>query len=400
LLIYSSGTTGLQKGIAHTHRTVLDSLARLRDGYLLDRASVIVGWLPLFHDMGLNTGLLLPAFTGARVVLMSPFSWVRSPKTLFTAIDRHRGTHCWMPNFAFNHSVRSVRDRDLEGIDLSSWRVLCNASEPVRLESLERFAARFASRGFARTALASAYGMTEVSGAVTLSRLGEFPPVDWSDRSALQLEGQAVARTPDAQEAIALVSSGAAIEGIEYAILDRDGAKLGDRRVGEIAVRSDFCRHGYHQRPDLNAISIRDGWFLTGDLGYTAGGELFVCGRKKDLILTGGKNVYPEDLEEIANQVPGISPGRAVAFGLDDPGLGTESAAMVCELREPLDEERRFEVERELRRRVVGAMGITLGKVSLVEDSGWVVKTSNGKIARAANRQKYLEREASLAIDR
>ena len=173
--------------------------------------------------------------------------------------------------------------------------------------------------------------------------------------------------------------------------MDEQDIPLPDRRVGEIALRSDCMLSGYYRRPDLTVQNIRAGWYYTGDMGYLADGQLYVSGRKKDLIIVGGKNIYPQDLEAIANTTPGIAPGRSVAFGLFDKSLGSENIVMVCELEgKGTSENAEKTIEMDLRRRVVQRSEIALADVRLVEGR-WLIKTSSGKISRFANRDKYIK---------
>jgi acyl-CoA synthetase (AMP-forming)/AMP-acid ligase II len=355
----------------------------------LDADDVIVSWLPLYHDMGLIAGFVLPIVAGVPLVLISPFHWVREPAVLFRAVQSHRGTLSWLPNFAYNHCARVVRERDLQGIDLSRWRVV-NCSEPVRDESHRLFLDRFRPYGFSERGLGSCYAMAEATFAVTASPVPGPPRVDWVQLEPLQREGRAVPAPAEAAGASAMTSSGAPIEGVRVAVIGEGGARLGDRDVGEILVQGDCLFEGYHRRPDLSATAIQDGWYHTGDLGYLADGELYVAGRKDDLIIVGGKNIHPGDLEAIAAEVPGLRPGRAVAFGAPDVRLGTQAVVMVCELAGDPDSEERRRIESELRRRIVHQTDVTLAAVRLV-DGRWLVKTSSGKVARRANREKYLE---------
>jgi acyl-CoA synthetase (AMP-forming)/AMP-acid ligase II len=192
--------------------------------------------------------------------------------------------------------------------------------------------------------------------------------------------------------AIPFVSNGRGLGPTQIAIADDEGRLLPERKVGEILVRSGHLFDGYHLRPDLTASALRDGWFRSGDLGYLAGGELYICGRKKDLIIVRGANVSPEDIEAIADRTPGIQSGRAVAFGVEDADLGTERIVVVAELRQPLPEaggERA--VEAVLRKSVLESLGIAVGTVCFVE-RGWITKTSSGKLPRGATRARYLER--------
>lgn len=395
MLLYSSGTTGLQKGIPHSHRAVLTQIERLNQHFGVEPDDVRVSWLPFFHDMGLITSALLPPYSGTRAVVMSPFTWVRSPKTFLWAIHRFRGTLTAVPNFALNHMVRGIRERDLQGLDLSSIRILLNASEPVRLDSHERFVARFKPYGFSERALMTGYGMTEITGAASLTPDGGPVRVDWIRIAELQSERLARPVEPHAPGAMPIVSCGTPLDTLRVAIADDDGTRLIDRHVGEIVIQDESMFHGYHRRPDLTAEALRDGWFYSGDIGYLADGQLYVCGRKKDVIIQGGRNIHPEALEAVANTVAGIYPGRAVAFGIADEGLGSERIVMVCELRGKPDDPPPAEIERTLRRRTLQEFEIALADLCLTDQRGWVIKTSNGKIARSANRDKYLQMKSA-----
>lgn len=399
-LQHSSGTTGLQKGVALSHRAVLNQVKAYSHAIGLTTQDKIVSWLPLYHDMGLIAGFVMPLTAGIPLVLMSPFIWVRSPRILMQAASRHRATLCWLPNFAYNHSVRGIRPRDMEGVDLSSLRAVINCSEPVRQDSHAVFLERFAAYGLREEALSSCYAMAENTFAVTQHPVGQPPRVDLVETRALQEQQRAVpvaADQADAPGVTAMVSNGFPIPGTEVAVVGARGGHLPERHVGEIILRSDCMLSGYYRRPDLTEEAIREGWYYTGDIGYLADGQLYISGRKKDMIIVGGKNVFPQDLEAIANNVAGLYPGRSVAFGLVDEQLGSESIAMVCELEdEAASEETRLLLERTLRQRVVQQTEVALADVLLV-GRRWLIKTSSGKIARADNREKYLAaRKAQL----
>jgi acyl-CoA synthetase (AMP-forming)/AMP-acid ligase II len=388
-LQHSSGTTGLQKGVALPHRAVLNQIDSYSQAINLNKEDVIVSWLPLYHDMGLIAGFILPLVAGVPLVLMSPFDWVRDPKRLLWAIHDHRGTLCWLPNFAYNHMAKSIRKRDLAGLNLRSWRLAINCSEPVRYDSHQIFLQQFAPFGFQESALATCYAMAENTFAVTQSEVKRPLPVQWIDLPKLQSEQIAIPIPPAEPQATAIVSCGRPISGTEIAIVNENGEPLPENHLGEIILRGSAMLSGYYQRPDLTAQAIRDGWYYTGDIGYLSQGELYITGRKKDLIIVAGKNIYPQDLEAIANSIPGIHPGRAVAFGLMNERLGTEGIVMVCELAAPANLHQTHNIEQALRRQIIAQTEVTLADVRFVE-SRWILKTSSGKLARSANRDKYL----------
>ncbi len=391
LLQHSSGTTGLQKGVALSHRAVFNQLESYARALRLNQEDVIVSWLPLYHDMGLIAGFLLPILSGVPLVLLSPFDWVRAPYRLLQAVSQYRGTLTWLPNFAYNFCAQKIRDRDLEGVDLSSWRAVINCSEPMYWSSHRMFAERFRPYGLRPEALATCYAMAENVFAVTQGGIDSPVTVDWVDRQAL-LNRQSAEPAQDPESALPMLSAGRPISGVEVRVLDPQGRDLPERQVGEIALRSHCMLSGYYRRPDLTEKAFLDGWYVTGDLGYMADGEVYITGRKKDLIIVGGKNVYPQDLERLASEVPGVHPGRVAAFGVANQQTGTEEVVVVAESDEPPKEFAR--IADEVRQRVTRGSDVALRYVLIVERN-WLLKTSSGKVARAANREKYLSQVAN-----
>ncbi len=387
LLQHSSGTTGLQKGVALSHRAVFNQLESYAEALQLRSEDVVVSWLPLYHDMGLIAGFILPVLNGLPLVLMSPFDWVRAPYKLLQAVSRYKGTLSWLPNFAYNFCAQKIRDRDLAGVDLSSWRAISNCSEPVHLKSHQMFAKRFAPYGLRPEALMTCYAMAENVFAVTQG--GGSAPLSVDVISARGFFAERRARPPEAGElSMTLLSCGTPIAGTRLKVVDDQQSDLPERCLGEIALQSNCMLSEYYRRPDATAGAFRDGWYLTGDLGYLANGELYVTGRKKDLIIVGGKNVYPQDLETLAAEVPGVHPGRVAAFGVFSEDLGTEEVALVAEMDDFAAEEA-VRLAEEIRQHVTRGSDVALRYVRVVE-RGWLLKTSSGKIARSANRDKYL----------
>jgi len=388
LLQHSSGTTGLQKGVALSHQAVFNQLHSYADALRLRSDDVIVSWLPLYHDMGLIAGFILPILSRIPLVLMSPFDWVRAPQRLMQAVGRYRGTLAWLPNFAYNFCAQKVRPNQLEGVDLSSWRAVINCSEPMHWGSHQMFLERFQPYGLRPGALATCYAMAETVFAVTQGGIDAPVTVDLVDGRALVTQQLAVP-APGSDGAVRMLSAGTPIRNTLLRILDAKGRDLPERHIGEIAIQSDCMLSGYFRRPDLTEKALLDGWYLSGDLGYLAGGELYITGRKKDLIIVGGKNVYPQDLERLANDVPGVHPGRVVAFGVFNPDSGTEDVVMLVE-SDDNDPEKRQSIADQIRLRVTRGSDVALRNVQVVE-RGWLLKTSSGKIARSANREKYLQ---------
>jgi fatty-acyl-CoA synthase len=388
LLQHSSGTTGLQKGVALSHQAVLHQLNAYSQTLSLNENDVIVSWLPLYHDMGLIAGFIMPVLCGVPLVLMSPFDWVRAPYRLLQSVSKYRGTLVWLPNFAYNFSAQKIRDRHIEGVDLSSLRAIINCSEPVRWESHQAFYERFKTYGLSVEMLQTSYAMAENVFSVTQSSLGSVPVVDEIDREAFTVER--VAKTPfEGRPSMKMMSSGRPIANVKVKIINEQGQELPERVVGEIALQSSCMLSGYYNRPDLSEKAFLEGWFLTGDYGYISNGEVFVSGRKKDMIIVGGKNVYPQDLELLTYEVPGVHAGRSVAFGMFDETQGTEEVVIIAEIdSENLDDQQK--IADAIRLHVTRNSAIALRYVRVVSPQ-WILKTSSGKTARAANKEKFLK---------
>jgi fatty-acyl-CoA synthase len=393
LLQHSSGTTGLQKGVALSHEAVFNQLDAYSLALALDSKDVLVSWLPLYHDMGLIAGFLMPVLMGIPLVLASPFDWVRAPYRLMRSVTEYDGTLSWLPNFAYNFCSQKIRDRDLEGVDLSSWRGIINCSEPVRPESHRAFYERFKAYGLRPEALQTSYAMAENVFAVTQSEFGARPAVEEIDEESFFVEAMARAKVPG-RRSISMMSSGKPIRNTQVRILDEHGREVQSGTVGEIALYSDCMLTEYYNRPDSTRKAFLDGWYLTGDTGYMSNGELFVVGRKKDMIIVGGKNVYPQDLESLSYEIQGVHPGRSVAFGVFNEEAGTEDVVLVAEAdTEDASEQRR--IADSIRQHVTKRSAIALRHVRVVGPH-WILKTSSGKTARRANREKFLKEMESL----
>ena len=388
LLQHSSGTTGLQKGVALSHQAVINQLNNYAKAIHLAPSDVFVSWLPLYHDMGLIACWLMPILMGSQLVLLSPFDWVRAPYRLLQAVSKYRGTLSWLPNFAYNFCAQKIRDRDLEGVDLSSWRAISNCSEPMRWDSHQTFYERFRTLGLRYEALATCYAMAENVFAVTQGGI-EAPVVfEDVDRESLQVDKIARMAAPD-KVSVRMLGAGKAIPNTQVAILDSQGHPLPDRHVGEVSLQSDCILTGYYHRPDATEKAFVHGWYLTGDYGYLVDGELYITGRKKDLIIVGGKNIYPQDLELLAYEVPGVHAGRASAFGVFNDTTGTEDVVMVAEV-DSVDPAENQKISDGIRASVTRGSAVALRYVHLVGPH-WLVKTSSGKTARSANREKFLK---------
>jgi len=381
-LQYSSGTTGLKKGLAISHGACLRQVDHYAAAIGLSPADSIVSWLPLYHDMGFVACWLLPLLTGTPVTAMSAFDWIARPSSLIRAIRDHRPTLCWMPNFAFAHLARISTARDIRADDFSSVRALINCSEPIRHDTHERFLAAFATAGMRPEKLATCYAMAETTFAITSSSIGS-PPASTGVDPATLAAGQAISRGP-----MTLVSSGRAIAGTSVRVTGPEGASLPEGMVGELRVTSASLMTGYLRTSEHTGAAIAGRELATGDLGFILGGEVYVLGRDDDLIISAGRNLFPQDIEAAAETVAGTIPGRAVAFGVEDERSGTTHVVVVAE--SPVtDAGARVALERAIAAEIAATLDTAPHVVKVVE-RGRLLKSTSGKLSRRANREAYL----------
>jgi 1-acyl-sn-glycerol-3-phosphate acyltransferase len=396
LVQYTSGSTGDPKGVVLTHGNLLANVRAVGEATRIGPDDVAVSWLPLYHDMGLIGTWLGSLYHGCSLVAMSPTRFLASPRAWLWAIHRHRGTVTAAPAFGYEICAARIADADLEGLDLSSWRVALNGSEPVSPRGLERFAQRFAPHGFRPEAMMPVYGLAENALALTFPPLGRGPRIDRVQRAPFERDGRALPAPDgggdggDPAGALSFVSCGRPLPGNEVRVVGDGGHELPEREGGEIQFRGPSATRGY-LRNERATRALRDGdWRRTGDIGYFAGGELYVTGRIKDVIIRAGRHVFPYELEEIVAGVPGVRRGGVAVFAT--PGGGAradiEQLVIVAETRVADAGERD-----ELRTRIAGAAAATIGAapddVVLVPPRA-VPKTSSGKTRRAACRALYL----------
>lgn len=398
---HSAGTTGLQKGVALTHAAVLRQVEHLAQVLKIDGAAdCVYSWLPLYHDMGLIACFMLPMVCHVPVVIESPLDWVMHPGTMLQIISEYKCTLAWMPNFAFQFVPRRTPQSRWAQYDLSSARALINCSEPVRTSSMQEFQKAFSVIGLKCGVLQSSYAMAENVFAVTQSDVNRpcGPARVSADGQIFRSAHRIVPVAADTPGAVSFTSSGRLLPGNEVRIASDSGAPLADGNVGEILVQSDSLFTGYYNRPDLTAQAIVDGWYHTGDLGFSLQGELYVVGRKKDLLIVGGENLYPQDIEEIVANHPAIHDGRVIAMGVYNPDLGTEDIIVVAEVERDELLARALEIEREIGSLVVEGLGVAVRSIFL-KPSKWIVKSTAGKPARSATREKLLKEHPELNFE-
>ena len=377
---FSSGTTGMKRGVLVRDDAVLAQLEAYAKAIEFSRDDRILSWLPLYHDMGFIACLNLPLAYGVHTVVLDPIDWVGRPSSFLRAASEYRTTLSWNPNFAYSFMAQRVREAEVADIDLSSVRSLVNCSEPVTHDSQQQFLTRFAPYDLRPAVFKGCYAMAETTFALTHgeptdpSFLDPLGPVDGTSlRGPVQ------------------VSVGRPLPGVELRVVEpEEGTDVPDRHVGEIHVRSPFNFDGYFGDPEATREAFHDGWYRTGDLGYRIDNDAyFIVGRRKDVIIVGGVNVFPQDIEDLVSAVQGIRPGRVSTFSVFDPRLQTESIVVLAER----DGSEVADVEAlpiEVRQQIVAAFQVANLKVELVP-AGWLIKSTSGKMARSANRQKWLD---------
>jgi acyl-CoA synthetase (AMP-forming)/AMP-acid ligase II len=385
MIQYTSGSTGTSKGVLLTHRAMLENMRSTREGLGLYADAVSVNWAPLYHDMGLIDTYLRPLLSGSPTVLIPTADFLREPTLWLWAVHRFRATVSWAPNFAYALCAKRVPDEELEGLDLSSWRVAVNASEPCLADTIESFADRFARYGYRAEAMTPAWGVAEAVCIATAGPVGEPPPIETIDRQALATEN--VAR-PTSGPGLRSVSVGRCLSRCEVEIRDGDGRVLPERGVGKIWLRTRSLFEGYVRDPELTARVLVDGWVDTGDRGYVVDGHLFFVSREKDLIVIGGEKYAPHDVEGAINQVLGVREGCAVAFGVLNEERGTEEVGAVVETKETAGPELAA-LRDAIRREVTRVTGLALRWVILAPP-GSIQKTTSGKLARGATKERHL----------
>jgi fatty-acyl-CoA synthase len=391
---HSAGTTGLQKGVALTHAAVLRQIGHLAEVLRINSRDRIYSWLPLYHDMGLIASFMLPMLCHIPVVMQSPIDWVMQPESLLQAISKTKCTVGWMPNFAFQFVPRRTPQKRWADYDLSSLRLIINCAEPVRASSMNEFQNAF---GIRQGVLQSSYAMAENVFAVTQSDIDAAGPrTVWVDAQQFRSAHRVVPLAADTAGALSFTSSGRLLANQQIRIMSDSGEDALADSVGEIAIRSDCLFTGYYNRPDLTAQAFVDGWYCTGDLGFVLEKELYVVGRKKDLLIVGGENIYPQDIEEIVGTHPSIHDGRVIAMGVYNPDLGTQDIVVVAEVERAELLNGTAELEQQIRSSIVAGLGIAVKSI-ILKPPKWIVKSTAGKAARSATQEKLMREHPEFA---
>ncbi|BBY38529.1 acyl-CoA synthetase [Mycobacterium mantenii] len=386
LVQYTSGSTGQPKGVALTHSNLLANIRVMGQAAAASGSDTFVSWLPLYHDMGLIGAWLGCMYFGVPLVVMSPQSFLIRPSRWLWAIHANRATMSAGPNFAYELCLSKIRDDEIEGLDLSSWRLAYNGAEPVSAATIERFGDRFAPYGFRREAMTPVYGLAESSVGLAFPPLGRGPLVDRIRRDTFVRSGRAEAARPGEAD-LRFVACGRPLPGHEIRIVDAAGTELGDRCEGRVEFRGPSATAGYFNNAPATRSLFHDDWLDTGDLGYLADADLYVTGRVKDVIIRAGRNLHPAELEEAVGNLKGVRKGCVAVFASPDPSGGAERLVILAETRATGDDARAA-LHSEIGATTVDLLGVAPDDVVLAPPRT-VLKTSSGKIRRAATQAIY-----------
>lgn len=386
-LQYTSGSTGQPKGVILTHTNLLANIREIGDRLDVRRSDVCVSWLPLYHDMGLIGAWLGSLYFGIPLILMSPLSFLARPERWLRAISSFGGTISAAPNFAYQLCAQRINEKALAGIRLDSWRIALNGAEPVVPETYRAFIRRFEPLGFDARAMTPVYGLAESCLAVTIPTPHAETRIDRICRDTFQNTGRAVPASSTEESALEFVSCGSPLKNHELRIIDEAGFEVPDRVEGKIQFRGPSASSGYFQNPTATRELISGRWLNSGDRGYLADADLFVTGRVKDIIIVGGRNLYPHEIENELNSVEGIRKGAVAAFASRGATSGTDRLVVIAESHAKNASER-DEIARRAREALLSSLGVSPDELVVVPPRT-VLKTSSGKIRRAACREMF-----------
>lgn len=396
---YTSGSTGNPKGVALTHDNLLANIRAMVQVAQGTPDDVFVSWLPLYHDMGLIGSWLAGLVVGFPLVVMSPLAFLARPQRWLQAMHRYRGTLSAAPNFAYELCLKRVPEEDLAGLDLSAWRLAFNGAEAVSPDTVQRFQARFARCGLRPEAVAPVYGLAEACVGLLFPPLGRVAPVDRIQREPFTRERRALPAADADPHALRFVGCGSVLPGHEIRLLDDAGRVVGDRVEGRLEFRGPSATHGYYRNPAQTLRLFHDGWLDTGDRAYRAGTEVYITGRVKDIVIRGGRNLYPQEIEEAVGAVQGVRKGCVAVFGSPDPATGTERLVVLAETQRVQAAQAADAAAAEaegaagqLRDAVSRAVIATIGEppdLVLLAPAHTVLKTSSGKVRRSACRALF-----------
>lgn len=386
-LQYTSGSTGSPKGVVLSHANLMANVRAMGAAVNARPEDVFVSWLPLYHDLGLIGACFATLVLGFPVVLMSPLAFLSRPASWMQAIHRHRGTMSGGPNFAFELCLRRIADEDMRGLDLSSWRFAFNAAEPVSPDTIVQFEKRFGAYGLPKNCLSPSYGLAESSVGVAITVPGSPWRADRLDRERFSTSGEAIL-APDTDPApLIVIGCGTAIPGHDVRVVDAAGLELPDRQEGLLQFTGPSSTSGYYRNPEATKKLFDGDWVNTGDRAYLSDGVIFLTGREKDIIIRGGRNISPYELEQAVGDLAGVRRGCVAVFGSQDAASGTERVIVLAEVRDR-DDSRHADLKRMINELAVSLTGAPADDIVLAPPAT-VPKTSSGKIRRVAAREYY-----------
>jgi 1-acyl-sn-glycerol-3-phosphate acyltransferase len=393
-LQYTSGSTGTPKGVVLTHANLLANIRIMAKTFQADSSDTFVSWLPLYHDMGLIGAWLSSLYCAIPLILMSPLAFLSRPSRWLWAIHKHRGTISAGPNFAFEYCLAKIDDAEIDGLDLSSWRLAVNGAEQVSPATIRRFQQRFGPYQFRAEAMTPSYGLAETSVGLAFPAWDQAPKFDRIQKDQFMRTRRALPAADDDADALSFVSCGQPLEAHQIQIVDAAGREVTEREEGRLLFKGPSCTSGYYRNPHDTAALFHGDWLDSGDLAYMAEGEVYLTGRSKDIIIRAGRNIHPTHLEEAVGNIEGLRKGCVAVFGSADPISGTERLVVLAETRETASAIL-ASLRQEINAVVVDMLGAPPDDVVLAPPHK-VLKTSSGKIRRAASRELY----ESGAIDK
>ncbi|MBF0287838.1 MAG: AMP-binding protein [SAR324 cluster bacterium] len=390
-LQYTSGSTGMPKGVALTHANLIACVRTMGQSLQVNGDDVVVSWLPLYHDMGLIGAWLGSLYHGILLIIMSPLAFLRRPQRWLWAIHQYRGTISVAPNFAYEMCLKRINADLLEGLDLTSWRVAMNGAEPVSPKTISHFSEKYARYGFKKEIMMPVYGLAECSLGLAFPPVGRMPVIDRIKREPFLQSGQAIPEKEDVANVLEFVACGHALPAHDIRLLDKAGREVPERQVGKLQFRGPSATAGYYRNPEQTQNLLDGDWLNSGDLAYMADGDLFITGRNKDVIIRAGRNIYPHELEEAVGNVPGVRLGNVAVFGSKDESTGTEKLVVLAEtkLKQP---EALNQIKAKINSLGVDLLGSPPDDVVLL-GPGVMLKTSSGKIRRSALRELYEKKQ-------
>ena len=394
-LQYTSGSTGTPKGVVLTHANLMANVRAMGMAVDVRPDDVFVSWLPLYHDMGLIGAWLGSLYHAIPLVVMPPLSFISKPVRWLNAIHRYRGTLSASPNFGYEICLRRLEESDTAGLDLSCWRAAFNGAEAVVPETIERFIERFKPNGFKAESMLPVYGLAESSVGLGFPQLGRGPLIDCIQREAFSRHGTAIPADPKDPTALRFVACGLPLPGHQIRVVDDGGRELPERRQGRIEFRGPSSTSGYYHNSEHTRTLFDGDWLVTGDLGYISGGEIFVTGRKKDIVIRAGRNIYPQEVEQAVSDIEGIRKDCVAVFGGINPNTGSERLIVLAETRR-LDALQGEALRAKINTAVTDLIGEPPDDIVLAPP-GAVLKTSSGKVRRAAIRELYERGEVGKA---